>query len=327
MQDKINIERKSSPIFRNIQVDTQKERSELKCKQMIILTFTLYLFTAICFINLNAWATPLCSTSTSIEESVTNLATKLLGTPYKPGGNTSSGFDTSGFTQFVFKACTNKLLPRTVAGQYQQGAPIKQSDLIIADLVFFKIDGHLKSTGIYIGDTQFITVTTKGVKVQSLSTKYWKKNYAGSKRIIQPSIETKKLIKNILDLAKQGKTVNCEFPIGTTKEMITNTWGKPDDDPSKAEDEEDAFWRSVHMSYNTKKCSFTGFRKVVDKISCSEKQKFSLTDVQKTLGNSVPLHAADEGVKVLGYQAGQFLLCFYSDDYSISNSDYIHDIN
>jgi N-acetylmuramoyl-L-alanine amidase len=78
-------------------------------------------------------------------------AKKHIGVPYKWGGTTTSGFDCSGFTQYVYKHAVSKNIPRVSRAQYSN-APIKISnkkDLQPGDLVFFKNPiGHV---GIYIG--------------------------------------------------------------------------------------------------------------------------------------------------------------------------------
>ncbi|MEK1829297.1 NlpC/P60 family protein [Priestia megaterium] len=53
------------------------------------------------------------------------------------------------------------------------------------DLVFFKNGKSVSVVGIYLDKQEFIYVSSKGVKTQSLSTAYWKNSYAGAKRIIK----------------------------------------------------------------------------------------------------------------------------------------------
>lgn len=49
-------------------------------------------------------------------------AEKLIGTPYHKGGtNPKTGFDASGFTQYVYKTSGAFDLPRKVIDQYQIG--------------------------------------------------------------------------------------------------------------------------------------------------------------------------------------------------------------
>ena len=65
---------------------------------------------------------------------VVNIARGLLGIPYVYGGESPSGFDCSGFTQYVFgKAGIS--IPRTASAQ--QHAATRVSNPKPGDLVFF----------------------------------------------------------------------------------------------------------------------------------------------------------------------------------------------
>ncbi|MGC4376727.1 C40 family peptidase [Fictibacillus sp. Mic-4] len=121
-------------------------------------------------------------------EQIASFARTLEGKPYKYGGTTVKGFDASGFTQYVYKQAVNATLPRTIDQQYKNknAVSVPQKKLQPGDLVFFKLDGkNVSFAGIYLGKDQFIAATTKGVKVQSLSTKYWKSTYADAKRVVK----------------------------------------------------------------------------------------------------------------------------------------------
>lgn len=119
---------------------------------------------------------------------VVAYAKKFLGVPYKSGGSTPSGFDCSGFTQYVMKQFSGSL-PRTASSQYASGAKISKSQLKAGDLVFFKpssTSSTISHVGIYIGGGQYIHAPQTGerVKISSLSTSYSASHYYGAVRVL-----------------------------------------------------------------------------------------------------------------------------------------------
>jgi cell wall-associated NlpC family hydrolase len=112
---------------------------------------------------------------------VVETSKKYIGVPYASGGVSQSGFDCSGFVQFVYKQ-HGLLLPRNSTDMFHEGARV--TDLRSGDLVFFNTSGTgVSHVGIYIGNNRFISATSKGVKIDHLYDSYWGPKYLGAKRI------------------------------------------------------------------------------------------------------------------------------------------------
>jgi cell wall-associated NlpC family hydrolase len=112
---------------------------------------------------------------------VVGIAMRYLGIPYKWGGaSPSTGFDCSGFTQYVF-AQIGVSLPHYTGAQWNMGTPVSRSQLEPGDLVFFNGLGHM---GIYVGGGNFIHAPHTGdvVKISPLSG-WYDQRYEGARRL------------------------------------------------------------------------------------------------------------------------------------------------
>lgn len=96
-------------------------------------------------------------------------AERYLGVPYKWGGTSpTSGFDCSGFVQYVF-AQHGTRLPRTSREMASSGdrLPASWSALRAGDLVMFAEPGaRISHVAIYAGQRQIIHATASGKKVR-----------------------------------------------------------------------------------------------------------------------------------------------------------------
>lgn len=132
-------------------------------------------------------AIPFQTVSAASSADVVNAAKAQLGVRYVYGGTTPAGFDCSGFTSYIFRSFGIQL-PRTSAAQYNVGTKVAKANLAPGDLVFFSGTAGkagITHVGIYIGDNQFISATTsKGIKIDSLSSKYWGPKYVGATRVL-----------------------------------------------------------------------------------------------------------------------------------------------
>lgn len=125
-------------------------------------------------------ATNTSSTNLATIENIINHATNLIGTPYRWGGVTPSGFDCSGFLVYLFGK-EGKHLPRTVKDIWNATTSVSTPSR--GDLVFFQTYTTGPShTGIYLGDGAFIhSGTSTGVTISYLNENYWKTRYLGAR--------------------------------------------------------------------------------------------------------------------------------------------------
>ena len=112
-------------------------------------------------------------------------ALSLRGAPYRNGGTDPSGFDCSGFTQYVFSQF-GLSLPREVREQYRVGKTVKAEELAPGDILFFTTTAPGPShVAIAIGGDQFVHApsSTGVVRVEHLSSSYWSPRYLGARRV------------------------------------------------------------------------------------------------------------------------------------------------
>lgn len=126
------------------------------------------------------------SSSSSKADAIITTAKKYIGVPYVWGGTTPSGFDCSGFVQYVFKA-HGISLNRTCVTQYKHGTYVSKSNLKPGDLVFFQntYKSGISHVGIYVGNGQFIHASSsKGIVISNLSSSYYMSHYYGARRVL-----------------------------------------------------------------------------------------------------------------------------------------------
>lgn len=102
-------------------------------------------------------------------EDVLTVGRQFLGVPYQWGGTDPSGFDCSGFVQYVYRQLGLEL-PRVSGDQARAGKPVASlAEALPGDLVAF--NSPVDHIGIYAGDGKMIVAPKTGdvVKVQKIT--------------------------------------------------------------------------------------------------------------------------------------------------------------
>ena len=116
---------------------------------------------------------------------VVDIAKQYIGTPYRYGGMSPSGFDCSGFTKYCYSQMGINL-NRTAASQTSNGTYVAKENLVPGDLVFFVTNGYnISHAGIYVGDGMMIHSPKPGqsVEIISINSGYYANTYSTARRI------------------------------------------------------------------------------------------------------------------------------------------------
>lgn len=121
-------------------------------------------------------------TNTSASSSgLVQTALNQIGAPYAWGGTSPSGFDCSGFINYVYNA-HGQSIPRTAQAMYDGSS--KTSNPNVGDVVFFtgtyNSSTYISHAGIYIGNGEFVHSGSRGVEKANLNSGYWSNHYVGA---------------------------------------------------------------------------------------------------------------------------------------------------
>ena len=119
----------------------------------------------------------------AVAQAILNTADLYIGVPYVWGGTSPSGFDCSGFVQYVF-AENGITLSRTTYTQCVEGYEVSKDELQPGDLVFFGSAASPHHVGIYVGDDKYVHAPSTGDYVKYADLEY-RSDFCYGRRIIE----------------------------------------------------------------------------------------------------------------------------------------------
>jgi cell wall-associated NlpC family hydrolase len=138
-------------------------------------------------------------------------ALEFLGVPYRNGGSDPSGFDCSGFVQWVFGR-HGLALPREVRDQYEAGRRVDLDEVREGDLLFFQTVARGAShVGIALDNGRFVHApSSRGVvRVEPYTASYWARRFVGARRIREKVEE----VEEVEEVEKVEKVEEVEAPV------------------------------------------------------------------------------------------------------------------
>ena len=125
------------------------------------------------------------STPTDLGQQIATYAQQFVGYPYVYGGSSPSGFDCSGFMQYVFSQFGYSI-NRTATAQLANGYYVAYEDLRPGDIVYFGYGSTASHVGMYIGNGQFVHAenSSTGVVITDLSVSWYANRYLCAHRIV-----------------------------------------------------------------------------------------------------------------------------------------------
>jgi N-acetylmuramoyl-L-alanine amidase len=116
----------------------------------------------------------------------------FLGVHYVYGGESPSGFDCSGFTNYIYRRFGIDI-NRTSTAQAKQGTYVPKNKLKPGDLIFFDTNGgknrQVNHAGMYIGNSNFIHASSSRtgaqVRISSLNESFYSKTYVTGRSFVK----------------------------------------------------------------------------------------------------------------------------------------------
>lgn len=121
-------------------------------------------------------------------QTIVDEAMRYVGLPYLWGGTSAYGFDCSGITYAVYRN-HGIMIPRDSFYQATSGKAVTKKELKVGDLVFFAYNngkGKVYHVGLYIGNGKMLHAPNPSskIRIESLNSGVYKKNYSGARRYL-----------------------------------------------------------------------------------------------------------------------------------------------
>lgn len=113
--------------------------------------------------------------SVKVANQAAAVALQQLGTPYRYGGSSPSGFDCSGLIHYSYSR-VGKSVPRTTGALWSGTQAVPRDQMQVGDVLFFRVEGKMSHVGMYIGDDQFVHAPASGreVSIESLQSGFYR---------------------------------------------------------------------------------------------------------------------------------------------------------
>lgn len=124
------------------------------------------------------------ASASSKGQQIASLAMSYIGYPYVYGGASPSGFDCSGFVQYICKQ-NGVYINRTATDQLANGYSVSYNDMRPGDVVYFGYGNVATHVGIYVGNGNFVHAqnSSTGVVITSLSASYYANRFLCAHRM------------------------------------------------------------------------------------------------------------------------------------------------
>lgn len=127
------------------------------------------------------------ATTGSTGQAIADFAVQFVGYPYVWAGNTPSGFDCSGFTQYVVLNTVGIDIGHSTEGQMAYGSSVGWGEWAPGDLIYFAgtYKAGISHAAVYIGGGQIVHAGSEstGVLISDLYSDYYASHYYGAIRV------------------------------------------------------------------------------------------------------------------------------------------------